>query len=178
MNHDKKKIAIFFGILALVAAALIFGTNYALKLIPAEKEARRNATLPPPDVNRNMNMEDRRDSGQGRDAPAFKIQSGAVDRRPIIYTANGFAPKSLTISDTGDIGCLITVVNKSALAIRVGVNPHDEKGDPGSDYGIINPGQTGIMDVRYTGLSELTLHNHFNPAHEFAVVYGEGCALK
>ena len=123
-------------------------------------------------------MENTQDSGQDQDAPSCKIQSGAVNRRPITYTADGFTPKNVTISETDDIGCLITVINKSALAIRVGANPHDEKGDPGSDYGIINPGQTGIMDVRYTGLSELTLHNHFNPAHEFAVVYGEGCALK
>lgn len=175
-TSGKKKIAIFFGILALAAAALIFGTNYLLKLIPAEGGPKQNTFLPPPDVN--INMEDTRDSGQGQDAPVFQIQSGAVDLRPIIYTANGFAPKSVTIRETDDIGCLITVVNKNVLAIRVGVSPHDEKGDPGVDYGILNPGETGIMDVRYTGLGELALHNHFNPAHEFSVVYGEGCVLK
>lgn len=176
MIHDKKKIAIFFGSLTLVAAVLVFGTNYALKFIPAEENMKQNTILPPPDVN--INIENTQDDGQSQDAPVFQIQSGAVDRRPIIYTSDGFAPKNVTIKQSDDIGCLITVVNKSPLAIRVGVNPHDEKGDPGVDYGILGPGGTGVMDVRYTGLDGLTLHDHLNPAHEFSVIYGEGCVLR
>jgi len=48
-------------------------------------------------------------------------------------------------------------------------------GDPGADYGAIAPGGSGLLDTRYPGFAEMTLHSHMTPAHEFTVVYGEGC---
>ena len=44
-----------------------------------------------------------------------------------------------------------------------------------ADYGVISPGETAILDVRYPGLSRITLHNHFSPQHDFMVGYGPGC---
>lgn len=168
MNPDKKTIVIFFGGLALAVLVLVLGANFLLKLVSVEeKPASAPALLPKIDINLK--------SPEEKQEPSFQIQKGAVDKRPIIYTSEGFRPKNVIIQASDDIGCLITVVNQSPAVLRVGVNPHSPAGDPGADYGLIQPGETGILDVRYPGLNEIMLHNHLNPTHEFSVQYGEGC---
>ena len=175
MNANLRTLVIFFAGLAAVAALLVFGANWLLGRVPAE-------ALPAP-----------KPAGQSlpaADLPAaepqpseepgasFRIQKGSVDRRPIVYSANGFAPARIAIQASDAIGCLITVVNRSERVLRVGVSPHDPAGDPGANYGEIAPGSSGILDVRYGGLDAITLHNHLVPTHEFTVAYGPGCSLR
>lgn len=159
-----KKLIIFFSGLALFAAALVLGANFFLRRIPAPPPPQ-----PLPALQGETAMPD--ENGEG----VFRIQKGTVDRRPIRYTAEGFSPARIVIQETDDLGCLITVVNQSAAPLRVGVGPHDPAGDPGANYGEITPGAAGILDVRYSGLLEVTLHNHAHPAHEFVAAYGPGC---
>lgn len=164
---NNKKTIWFFGGLAAFAAVLIAGTNIILKSVPAEKPT-AETSLPPLDRTR----EDKPyEKGTEYNVTGSKI----IDSRAIIYTDSGFAPPITIIKANDAIGCLITVENHSSRRIRVGVNPHREAGDPGADYGELAPGETGIYDVRYPGFSEISLHNHFEPLHGFAVVYGEGC---
>lgn len=167
-DSPNRKLIFFFSGLMLFAALLVIGTNFLLELVPAEEKPVRR-TLPPIEAEKNDMMPD------GREGPLFRIQRGAVDLRPIIYTSGGFEPVHRTIQSSDDIGCLITVVNKSAAVLRIGVNPHDERGDPGANYGEIQPGETGILDVRYPGLVTITLHSHSQPEHEFSIAYGQGC---
>lgn len=166
MNSDTKKLALFFGGLAVFAAVLIAGANFLLKRVP---------TPPAPQPLPALKSEDSDAALEGDGGAVFHIQEGTVDRRPVRYTHDGFSPARIIIQETDDLGCPITVLNQSDAPLRVGVNPHDPAGDPGANYGDIAPGKAGVLDVRYSGLQEITLHNHSNPAHEFTVVYGVGC---
>lgn len=164
---NNKKMIWFFGGLAAFAAVLIAGTNMILKSVPAEEPAAKTS-LPPLDRTR-------KDDSDKKGTEYSITGSKIVDSRAIIYTDSGFAPPVTVIKADDAIGCLVTVENRSSRRVRVGVNPHRDAGDPGANYGELAPGTTGIYDVRYPGFSEISLHDHFNPAQEFAVVYGEGC---
>lgn len=164
---NNKKAVWFFGGLLAFAVILIAGTNITLKSVPAEEPA-TETSLPPLDRTR-----ENKPYEKGTEYNI--IGSEITDPRAVIYTDAGFAPPGTVIKANDAIGCLITVENHSSRRIRVGVNQHREAGDPGADYGELAPGETGIYDVRYPGFSEISLHNHFQPAQEFAVVYGEGC---
>lgn len=164
---NNKKAAWFFGGLIVFVVILIAGTNITLKSVPTEEPAAKTS-LPPLDRTRE---DDSYKKGTEYNITGSKI----IDSRAIIYTDSGFAPPVTVIKANDAIGCLVTVENHSSRRVRVGVNPHRDAGDPGANYGELAPGETGIYDVRYPGFSEISLHNHFNPAQEFAVVYGEGC---
>lgn len=171
MAPKTKGLLILFAGLALFVLLLIFGTNALLKLVPSGAPPPSVPLAPVEDEQNDIDIRLR----EGEEGTVYRIQPGGEDRRPITYTASGFQPNAVTIRSTDDIGCLITIVNRSAAPLRVGVGPHAATGDPGADYGLLQPGETGVMDVRYPGLGEIVLHNHMNSAHEFPVSYGEGC---
>lgn len=167
-DPKNKRLFLLFGGAIVFAVLLILGTNALLKLIPANNPGAQE-TLP--GIQSGPKQE-----GIKQEPNTQTAEPGVIDQRPIVYTADGFHPARVTVSITDeDIGCLITVTNRTASPLKVGVNPHGASSDPGADYGFTQPGQTSILDVRYSGLSEITLHNHQNPAHEFTVVYGQGC---
>lgn len=174
MFESKKKLILLFGGIVLFAAVLILGTNMLLKLVPQEQKPEGSA-LPPIQTDTNIKIQAPGGTGTGREGPVYEIKSGAPDDRPIQYTTAGFSPQELTIRSSDVIGCVITVTNKSDAPLRVRVGPHDSVRDPGADYGIIASGETGILDVRYPGLTEIIMHNHDRPEHTFLVRYGEGC---
>ncbi len=163
-----KKALLFFGGLAIFAVLLVVGVNFALKFVPVPPPVLPQS-LPPLDNNgaKVAPVEER--------GGVFRVQEGTVDHRPIRYTAEGFSPRSITIQSSDDLGCLITVVNQSDVPLRVGVSPHDAPGDPGANYGEIQPGRAGVLDTRYSDLDGISLHSHSRPEHEFAVMYGVGC---
>lgn len=164
---NNKKMIWLFGGLAAFAAVLIAGTNIILKSVPAEEPAAKTS-LPP--------LDRTREGDSYKKGTEYSITgSEIIDSRAVIYTDAGFAPPVTVIKTSDEIGCLITVENRSSRKIRVGVNPHRDAGDPGANYGELAPGTTGIYDVRYPGFSKISLHNHFSPAQGFAVVFGEGC---
>ncbi len=168
-DPQNKKLIIFFAGLIGVAIVLVLGVNFLLKLVPVEEESSGRILAPP-------EAKVRLEGPDGKEAPVYRIiEPDAADTRPITYTAAGFSPSLVTIRASDPIGCLITVINRSSAPIRVGVNPHNPAGDPGANYGETPPGQTGILDVRYPGLTEISLHGHPNVAHEFRVIYGQGC---
>ncbi len=169
-DPENKKLILFFCGLGLGVLLLIVVTNALLKLVPSP-EHERGGELPEIESDRPPAT-----PGSGGEPKTEQAKPGIIDRRPITYTASGFSPTSVTvrISDEG-VGCLITVVNRTDAPLKIGVSPHEDTGDPGADYGFIQPGETGILDVRYLGLSEITLHSHQNPAQEFRVIYGQGC---
>ena len=172
MNQNPKNFLLFFGGLLLFAAALAAGTYIYLGRVPTDAPT-SGTILPPVDLGApgpsGLPSPPRPDSAPRQSAP------GVVDVRPVTYTDAGFAPARITVRAADSIGCLITVINRSSSVLRVGVSPHRAAGDPGADYGILTPGETGILDVRYPGLNEVSLHNHARPMHEFRVDYGEGC---
>lgn len=163
MNITPKKLIIFFGGLAVLVALMVAGANLAPKRLVPEDRGER--TLLPAIQEETM--------PEG----ATKIVEPATvaDTRPITYTATGFEPRETTIKSSDAYGCLVSVVNRSAAKIKVGVSPHAAAGDPGADYGELSPNEIGIYDVRYPGFETATLHNHFQPEHEFKVTYGGGC---
>ncbi len=171
-----KKLMLFFGGLAVFVVLLIIGIDFALKLVPvpvpppAGPDGAVGADGLPPLGNGESEIVPTKESGG-----VFRIQEGTVDHRPIRYTEEGFSPRAITIRASDDLGCLITVVNQSNASLRVGVGPHDPAGDPGANYGEIQPGRAGVLDVRYSDRAGVSLHSHSRPEHEFSVVYGDGC---
>ncbi len=162
-----KTLLWFFGGLLAFAVILIAGTNVILKSVPTEQPA-TNTSLPP--------LDRTHENQPPKGGTQYNITDANVtDPRAIIYTNAGFALSTTTIKASDPVGCVITVENHSNRTIRVGVNPHRDAGDPGADYGELAPGAVGIYDVRYPGFSEISLHNHFQAAHGFTVIYGEGC---
>ena len=163
-----KKLLFFFGGLTIFAAALAVGVNFLLlRLTPQEEccgvilPAIQYGDTPPQN---------------GSDGVETRIiVPRTADPRAVSYTVSGFEPHEVTVRSGDLLGCLITVVNRSTLGMRLGVNPHDPSGDPGANYGDLIPGQVGIYDVRYSGFDVILLHNHLNPAQEFRVRYGDGC---
>ena len=171
MIGDNRKLFIIFGGLAVFVVLLVVGVNTALKLIPAPKiqsggtaPIKNNGTIriEAPDGNKNTKVN--------------ILDQSPPDPRAITYTENGFSVQNVTVSINDSIGCLITIINNTALPLHVGVGPHNPSGnDPGANYGDITPGESGILDPRYTGLAGITLHNHAKPVNELTVTYGEGC---
>ncbi|MEK7464781.1 MAG: hypothetical protein AAB591_00010 [Patescibacteria group bacterium] len=168
-RSKKQKFVLFFVGLAGFAALLVLGTNAALKLVPPEEHSREPKTLPPIDATVRIEAPDNSSSVR------TNIIESPVDSRPINYTATGFTPAELTVRASDPIGCIITVTNQTAQQIRVAVSPHAASGDPGVNYGELAPGETGIYDVLYPGLTEISLHNHLRPEQEMKIIYGEGC---
>lgn len=163
LDGKTRRLVIFFASTAGFVLVLIFGTSMLLKFIPAEAP-RAPTPIPTPVGNQ--------EKGTGTKS---RITNDAGDTRPIIYAENGFTPTAITVYVADSIGCLISVINKTDRPLKVGVSPHDPAGDPGANYGIIQPGGTGIMDPRYPGLTEVGLHDHNMPEHELRVHYGLGC---
>ncbi|GEM_PF-1807123 len=166
---DQRRILFLLGGLAVFTVLLVIGMDVALRYVPPPAQN----ILPPQNANdEKIRIEH---PGGGSDTKVNILDEAPLDSRAIMYTETGFSPKETTIKITDSIGCLITVQNKTALPLRVGVNPHNVTGDPGADYGEITTGETGILDVRYTGLPGVALHDHAKPENEFHVTYGEGC---
>ena len=165
-----KKLMLLFGGFGAFAVLLVVGVNFALKLVPVPTSRTvLPQALPPP------GNEESEIAPVEKGGGVFHIQAGTRDHRPIRYTKEGFSPRAITIQASDDLGCLITVLNGADTPLRVGVSPHDTAGDPGANYGEIQPGKAGVLDTRYSGLTEVVLHNHLNPAHEIEVAYGSGC---
>ena len=162
MPTDFKNIAIFFSGLLVLVIVLVAGTNFLLRRVPTTTPVK--PTLPANDT-----------GAPFENSPARINPAEQSDPRPIIYTPNGFAPQTPTVQVTDAMGCLITLINRSETPLRVGVNPHSAKSDPGANYGTILPGESGILDVRYIGFNAITLHNHSKAEQEFSVKFGEGC---
>lgn len=163
---SQKNIAILIGTLA-IAAIVIFGVTYiALELIPDSPQINQTATttdgIAPPSPNT-----------PNDNTRIFK--TAPKDPRAVIYTTSGFSRSEVTMHITDTIGCLVTIENKTTSPLRVGVGPHNASGDPGANYGEILPGELGILDPRYPGLDDVSLHDHDRPSNEFRVIYGTGC---
>ena len=167
-----QKLMLLLGGALLFAAFLIAGTNALLKLVPQAEPAGPAETLAPPGEGHiRFEGPDERQSPK-----TFFIEPGQVqDPRPVTYTDAGFQPTELIVQASDAVGCLITVINRTVTPLRVGVNPHAVSGDPGADYGELAPGESGLYDVRYPGLTEVILHNHARPAQELKIIYGTGC---
>lgn len=166
---SNRKLAFLLGGLGFFAALLVFGTNAVLERIPT------GPPLPPPRLPP-LDAGIRFEGPNPNAGPRTNIVDAEVtDPRQVTYGTGGFSPVEVTIQASDPVGCLITVINRSASTIRVGVNPHAASGDPGADYGELLPNERGIYDIRYPGLTEVILHNHARPAHEFKVIYGQGC---
>jgi hypothetical protein len=166
---NQRRILFLLGGLAIFTVLLVIGVDVALRYVPPPTQN----VLPP------QNIEDKKihieNPSGGNDTKVNILDEVPSDSRAITYTEAGFSPKEITIKITDSVGCLITIQNKTGVPLRVGVSPHNPAGDPGADYGEIISGETGILDVRYTGLPGVTLHDHAKPGNEFHVAYGEGC---
>ena len=160
-----KKTWWIIGALALFTLALVIGTDFVLRRIPPAPD-RRNA-LPPP--------EDRLPNPPN-DGNTHFIDTAPHDPRAVIYTDAGFSTRSITIRASDPIGCAMTIRNETAKLVTIRVGPHNPHGeDPGFPYQPIAPKETSVLDVRYAGLSRVTIHDHAKPHFELTVNYGEGC---
>ena len=159
-----------FGGLVAFLVILVFGVNEILKHIPTKKASLPSTSIPA--AGNNLKIEAPNGT---KDTKVQIIDRPPDDPRVITYTEAGFSPNAITIKARDSMGCLISVKNATAKPLHVGVSPHNPAGDPGANYGNIAPNEDGILDVRYTGLTQITLHDHAKPQNQFTVTYGEGC---
>lgn len=162
-NPETRKLVFFFAGMFLLALVLIAGASFALKFISRSEPAIPPA--PPLEI----------PADRGSATTKIIDASRSIDSRPVRYTDGGFAPTEITITALDAVGCLVTIENKTKNPLKVGVSPHRESGDPGANYRVIAPGESGVLDPRYPGLSQVSLHNHAVPIDGFRVTYGEGC---
>ena len=95
----------------------------------------------------------------------------------VIYDGQVFRPARVLRDGSGSIGCLVVLVNRSIVPLRIGLNPHNPAGDPGPNYGTIAPGDKLIFDPRFVGITGFRFHNHANPQQEFFIELGPKCQL-
>ena len=163
-----KKTWLARGALALFPLVLVMGTNAVLRWLPATpEEDNRGSVLPPPNE----------DASQAPPNGGTRIiETAPHDPRAVTYTDAGFSTRSITIRADDPLGCAMTIRNETAKTITIRVGPHNANGeDPGFPYQPIAPKETSILDVRYAGLSSITIHDHARPQFELTVHYGEGC---
>lgn len=160
-----RKTWFIIGALGVFVAVLIVGTDILLRRIPPVTE--HTDTLPPPGDQR---------SSPPTDGNTHFINAIPSDPRMVTYTATGFSVPVITIRARDAIGCAMTITNTTNISVTFGIGPHNAKGkDPGFPYQPVMPGETAVLDVRYAGISSVTLHDHARPQFELTIRYGEGC---
>ncbi|MFY9462402.1 MAG: hypothetical protein WAP51_04340 [Candidatus Sungiibacteriota bacterium] len=95
----------------------------------------------------------------------------------VIYDGQAFRPARVLRDGSGSIGCIVVLVNRSIIPLRIGLNPHNPAGDPGPNYGTIAPGDKLIFDPRFVGITGLRFHNHASPEQEFFIELGPKCQI-
>lgn len=160
-NISVKQLLIFFGVITLVIAAFIVGANFFLKWGIQVEVPKGELKLDEPTPG------------------AVKIKSAdEVELTPtVIYDGNGFRPERVFRDGSGSVGCIVVLVNRSGVPLRVGLSPHDRAGDPGPNFGFTAHGDKLIFDPRFTGISELKVHNHDKPGQDFTIILGERCRI-
>jgi hypothetical protein len=112
---------------------------------------------------------------------AVKIKEPSGDGvigQKIYYKSGSFTPAVIHMKDNAENdGCLLTLVNEGENDLKIGLSPHNENGDPGSDYPPVPPGGKLIFDPRYR-VTEIKFHDHKNPSSGFEVILDGKCSLK
>lgn len=111
--------------------------------------------------------------GGGEGAKEETFEGPFVDN-VVNYTDKGFMPQELSIALERGLGCAVRVVNRTDESVKIGLSPHGEN-DPGAQYPPIEPGGNLLFDPRYSGFTELRLHNHEEPGQEFLVKFESSC---
>lgn len=154
-----KQVAAFFGVIALIIAVFVLGADFFLKWWSGNS---LNDEVPTPYV----------PSG------AHQIKSPESALAPsVIYDGMEFQPSKTMIDGSGPLGCIIVLENRSALPLKIGISPHASGADPGPDYKDIAPGSRLIFDPRFTGIAEISFHDHSVPSREFTVILGSKCQI-
>lgn len=160
-NISVKQLLIFFGVITLVIAAFIVGANFFLKWGIRVEVPKEELKLDEPTP------------GAVKIKPANEVELTPT----VIYDGNSFRPERVFRDGSGSVGCIVVLVNRSGIPLQVGVSPHNPPRDPGLDFGFTADGDKLIFDPRFTGISELKVHNHANPSHEFTIILGERCRI-
>lgn len=84
-----------------------------------------------------------------------EISAGVVE-----YKNGIFVPGTIKIDE--NMGCLLAIINRGSEKFKLGLSPHDEKGDLGVDYTEIPPGESILLDPRYR-IERIAFHDHNYP---------------
>lgn len=84
----------------------------------------------------------------------------------VTYRDGVFSPNKITINE--ELDCVLSVSNIGDKTLKLGLNPHSEKGDPGVIHPDTPPGETILVDPRYR-IERIAFHDHNNPANELEV---------
>lgn len=151
-----KQLLKFFAVITLIIAVFIVGAYLFLRwAVNVEAPIEKPGKAPSP----------------------VETPSGAVLTPQVIYDGQTFQPSRVLRDGSGSIGCIVVLINRSALPLHIGLNPHNSAGDPGPNYPIIAPGDKLQFDPRFIGIKGLSLHNHDNPQQEFFIEFGPKCQL-
>lgn len=160
-NMSVKQFLVFFGIVTLSIAIIIAGTSVFLKW-GAWQETPGDTS----GAEKILGDIDNNEAGREEDLTSL-----------VVYDGDEFMPERALVDGSGKLGCVALLINKSAEPLRVGISPHNQKVDPGPNYGVIAPGDKLLFDPRFTGITELRMHNHDKPQEEFVIELGSGCRL-
>lgn len=153
-------MAAFFGAIAFLTAILIFAANLFLGQKIDQSPALPSSSTPAPAGVQRINE--------------INVSKIVPD---VIYNGTSFKPRSILIDGNGVLGCVVALANHSSLSLRIGVSPHKETGDPGPNYAPIASGENFMFDPRFTGITELKIHNHARPEEEFVINLGPKCQI-
>ena len=160
-NISLKQLVIFFAVIAAVIAAFIVGANLFLKWGIQVEAPKEELKLDEPTP------------GAVKIKPADKVELTPT----VIYDGKSFQPPRVFRDGSGSVGCLVVLVNRSGIPLQVGMSPHNLPRDPGLDFGFTAHGDKLIFDPRFTGISELKIHNHEKPRDEFMIILGPKCQI-
>ncbi len=94
----------------------------------------------------------------------------------ILYRDNIFTPAHilLTQNKTG-VGCYINVVNASSNTLIIRLGPPEVGKEKGFPYPPIAPGQSALIDPRYSGITQALFYNTALPTASFTVNLDQTC---
>lgn len=93
------------------------------------------------------------------------------------YTDAGFSPDRIVFSarDAKLSGCILKIQNDSSGDLLLRLGPPQEKDNKGFGYSPIPPGESGLIDPRYSGIFEEEFYNRKKTAHRFSASLNAPC---
>ncbi len=97
---------------------------------------------------------------------SVKIIDGQETEEVVRYQDGSFSINKIKIN--GSSNCVLAIANAGKETLKLGLSPHNEKGDPGVIYNETPPGEKILVDPRYR-IERIAYHDHNRPAKELVV---------
>jgi hypothetical protein len=90
----------------------------------------------------------------------------------VTYQDGIFSPSKIKIGERSN--CILAIANTGNGILKLGLSPHNERGDLGVIYNETPPGETILLDPRYR-IERIAYHDHNRPAKELEVELEGAC---